>query len=103
LLVECQLRSRPVIVAERQSEGLIQMRGVQEHEMVQALSPEPADYGLGVRLLPGTLTGRQDFFHASRGNARTNFTAVDAVTIANEIRGSFSTGEALDNLLSGPG
>ena len=52
---------RSVIVSEIRSQGSLEMPGVEDHEMVQAVSAYGADYAFGVRILPGTL-GRSEYF-----------------------------------------
>jgi hypothetical protein len=37
------------------------MPGVEDHEIVQAISPDGPDQAFGVRILPGTL-GRGEYF-----------------------------------------
>ena len=49
--------------------------------------------------LPGTLRCGQDFFHSQRLNSQSNLSAVDAVSIADEIAGRLSIGERLHDLL----
>ena len=64
LLVEAQVGPRPVVVSEIRCEGFLEMPGVQDHEMVQAVSSYGADQALGVRILPGTPGRGEYFFHA---------------------------------------
>ena len=71
--------------------------------MVQTLSPNRADQAFGVRILPGALRRSQDFLHPERRDPHTNFVAVDAVPIANQVSGRLSIGESLNDLLSRPG
>jgi glycosyltransferase involved in cell wall biosynthesis len=63
LLGEPQMRPRPVVISEIRSQGSPQMPGVQDHEMVQALSSYGTDQAFGIRILPGT-PGRSEYlFH----------------------------------------
>ena len=54
LLFQPQMGPRSVVVSEIGSEGVLEMPGVQDHEVVQALSADRADQAFGVRILPGT-------------------------------------------------
>src|SRR5215831_15854964 len=54
LLVEPQMGPGPMVVTEIRSQGPLQMPGVQDHEMVQAVSSYRADQAFGVGVLPGT-------------------------------------------------
>ena len=54
LLVEAQMGPRFVVVSEIRSQGSLEVPGVQDHEMVQAVSSDGADQAFGVRVLPGT-------------------------------------------------
>ena len=63
LLVEPQMGSRPMVITEIRSQSSLQMLGVQDHEMVQAVSSYRADQAFGVRILPGTPRCSEDFFN----------------------------------------
>ena len=54
LLVEAQMGPRSVVVSEIRSQGSLEMPGVQDHEVVQAVSSYGADQAFGIRILPGT-------------------------------------------------
>ena len=79
------------------------MPGVEDHEMVQAFSPERADQALGVRLLPGALRSGEDFFDAQRRDASAYLIAVNAVPVADKESGWVPIGKGFHNLLRGPG
>src|SRR2546425_11917530 len=49
LLVEPQMGSGPMVVTEIRSQSSLQMLGVQDDEMVQAVSSDRADQTFGVR------------------------------------------------------
>ena len=63
LLVEAQMGPRFVVVSEIRSQGSLEMPGVQDHEMVQAVSPYRADQALDIRILPGTLGRCEQLFN----------------------------------------
>src|SRR4029434_1102625 len=79
------------------------MPGVENHEMVQAISPNRADQALDVRILPRALRRCEDFLHVQRRNPQSNLVAVDSIPIANDIRRRIPLGKSLDDLLGGPG
>jgi len=54
---------RSVVISEIRSQGTLEMPGVQDHEMVQAVSSDGADQAFGVRILPGTLWRGEYFFN----------------------------------------
>ena len=62
LLIEAQMCPRLVVVSEIRSQRSLEMPGVQDHEMVQAVSSYRADQAFGVGILPGTLGCGQHFF-----------------------------------------
>jgi hypothetical protein len=61
LLVEAQMGPGPVVVNEIRSQDSLKVPGVQDHEMVQAVSSNRADQAFYVRILPGT-SGRGEYF-----------------------------------------
>jgi hypothetical protein len=56
-----QMGPRSVGVSDIRSQGSLEMPGVQDHEMVQAVSSYGADQAFGMRVLPGT-PGRGEYF-----------------------------------------
>ena len=74
------------------------MSGIQDDEVVQALSSNRADQSLDIWILPWTVRRGQDFRHAQRRNSQTDVVAVNAVPIPDEIRGWVSIGEGLYDL-----
>src|SRR6266540_632165 len=79
------------------------MPGVQDDEMVQALSSDGADQAFYVRILPGTLWGGKDLFHSERRDPQTNVVAIDAVAVSYKIAGCILIDEGLHDLLRRPG
>src|SRR5437868_8571243 len=102
LLVEAQVGSRFVVVAEVRRQRPLEMASVQDDVVVQRLPSNRADESLGVWILPGTLRCRQNLLDAQRLDSQSNFSTVPAVAIADEITGSFSVCECLHDLLRGP-
>ena len=88
-----------IAVVEVRRQDSLQVPGVQNDEMVQAVPSYRADQAFSVPILPRTLRRREDFFHAHRRDAQTNVAAVDAVPISNEISTPFSIGERLHDLI----
>ena len=62
LLVEAQVGPRSVVISEIRSQGLFKMPGVEDHEMVQAVSSYRADQAFDVGILPGTPGCGQQLF-----------------------------------------
>src|SRR3982750_283628 len=91
-----------MVVAEIRRQGSLQMAGVQNDVVVEALPSDRADESLGVWILPGTLRCCQNLLDAQRLDSQSNLSTVPAVAIADEIRGSFSVCKCLHDLLRGP-
>jgi hypothetical protein len=58
------------------------LSGVQDHEMVQVLSPDRTDQTFGVRILAGALGRGEHFFNVECRNSQTYFVTVNTTTIA---------------------
>src|SRR5436305_13026774 len=91
-----------MVVAEIRRQGSLQMAGVQNDVVVEALPSDRANESLGVWILPWTLRCCQNLLDAQRLDSQSNFSSVPAVPIADEITGSVSVCECLYNLLRGP-
>src|SRR5437667_12046299 len=102
LLVEPQMGSGPMVVTEIRSQSSLQMHGVQDDEMVQAVSSDRADQAFGVRILPGTPRCSEYLFNAHCRNPQTDDVAVDAIPIANQIRRRIAHGSGLEAPLASP-
>jgi hypothetical protein len=72
------------------------MSGVQDDEVVQAVSADRPDEPLGVWILPGTSRRRQYVFNAQRGDAPPDLVAVNPIPVADQIPGRIPRGECLD-------
>src|SRR5688572_21133005 len=66
LLVQPQMGPRSVVVNEIRCERSLEMPGVEDHEMIQAVSPYRADQAFGIRILPRTLRRGEQFLHVQR-------------------------------------
>ena len=76
LLIEAQVGSRLVVVAEIRRQGSIEMASVQDDVVVQTLPANRADESLGVSILPGTSWCCEDLLDAQRLDSQSNFSTV---------------------------
>jgi hypothetical protein len=81
LLGQSQMGPRFVIVIEILCQRPLQMFGIQDHEVVQALSANGTDQTFGVRILPRAVGCGENFCGGQRRDPQTNVVAVDAVPI----------------------
>ena len=95
--------SGPMVVTEIRIQGSLQMPGVENDEMVQAVSSDRTDQAFGVGILPGTTGRGEQFLDAQRGDPLTDVVAVKGVPIANQISRYIPIGKSLDDLLGRPG
>ena len=65
LLAQAQVRSRFMVVAEIRRQSSLEMAGVQDDVVVEALSSDRADESLGIWILPGTSRCRQ-YLHGAQ-------------------------------------
>jgi hypothetical protein len=94
--------SRFVVVAEVRRQRSLEMAGVQNDVVVEAVPSDRAYEPLGVWILPGTLRRSQNLLHAQRLDSQSNLSTVPAVAIADEILSSLSVCERLYDLLCRP-
>jgi hypothetical protein len=66
LLVEAQVRSRFMVVAEVRRQHFLEMASVEDDVVVQTLPSDRADESLGVWILPGTLRCGQNLLDTQR-------------------------------------
>jgi len=97
------MRARFMIITEVFGQRPLQMFGVQNHEMIQALSADGPNESFGVRILPRTARRGEYFFAAQRRDPHTDIVAVDAVSISQKIASGIPILESFHNLLRGPG
>ena len=79
------------------------MPSVQDDVVVEALPSDRANESLYVRILPGALWCGENLLHAQGLDSQSNLSTVPAVPIAEEVTGSVSVCERLEDLLRGPG
>ena len=103
LLAQAQVRSRFMVVAEIRRQGVLEMPSVQDDVVVEALPSDRANESLYVRILPGALWCGENLLHAQGLDSQSNLSTVPAVPIAEEVTGSVSVCERLEDLLRGPG
>jgi hypothetical protein len=100
ILLQRSMRPTPAmivnIVGQQAGKGL---RMKHEH-LVEALAPEGADEPFHKRVLPGRTGGNGLFLQAQGEGPRLEFTAVNAVAIAQQVAGWVGVGNSLGALLS---
>ena len=79
------------------------MPAIEDHEVVQAVSPNGTDQAFDVRILPRTLRRREYFLDLQERDSQTNVVAVHAIPIAEQIARRCVVAEGLDDLLGSPG
>ena len=82
LLVEAQVGSRFLVVAEIRRQGCLEMASIQDDIVVQTLPSNRADESLGVWILPRTARCCEKLLHAQRLDSQSNRSTVPAVPIA---------------------
>jgi hypothetical protein len=102
ILVERDMRARPVIVGEVTNEDTAEVAFAQDQNVVQTLASDGADEPFREGVLPRALRSGEDFTDPHALHALLKYVAVDAVAIAKEIRRCAVIGERLHDLLGGP-
>ena len=82
VLLEAEMRSTAMIVQIVGCEDAPLMRRVHHDHMVETLSSDRSDQAFGVRILPRTRWGRDDFSNAHTRPSPLKDLAVDAVSIS---------------------
>ncbi len=77
ILVEREMRARPVIVGEVAGQDAAQVAFAENQSVIQTLASDRADEPLGERILPGAKRRRQDFTDAHALHALAEGVAVD--------------------------
>jgi hypothetical protein len=98
---EGEVRSGAVVIAEVASQDLTQMALAEDDDVVETVVPDRADQAFGERILPRTLSGREDFLDPHALHALAEGVTVDGVSIAEEISGG-GVGKRVHDLLSSP-
>ena len=102
ILVEREVRTRPVVVREVASQGAAQVPFAKNEDVIQTLAPDGADEPLREGVLPRTVRGREDFTDAHALHALSEHVTVDRVAIAEEIGRGGVVREGVHDLLGGP-
>jgi hypothetical protein len=102
ILVEREMRARPVIIREVRDQRASQMPLAENDDMVQTLAPDRTDQALRERILPGASRSREHLSDAHPLHALAEGVPVDGVLIAQEIGWRGVVGESVHDLLSGP-
>ena len=79
-----------------------QMPFIEDDNVIQALSPDAANYSLYIRVLPGRARGRKYFFDAETFHSISESNTVDAVPVAYQVAWRRIEGESFHYLLSSP-
>jgi hypothetical protein len=103
ILVEREMSASSVIVRDVRGQSASQMPLAENDDMVQTLAPNRTDQALGERILPRASGSREDLVDPHALHALTEGVPVDRVAIAEEISGGGVVGEAVHDLLGGPG
>src|ERR1700730_2706064 len=70
--------------------------------MVQTFAPNTADQSFSIRILPGRLRCRYDFFNAHSCNPKAKMFSVDRIAISQQKAARGLLREGFNDLLSGP-
>ena len=102
ILVEREMRARPVIVGEVTDKDAAEMSFAQDQNVAQTLAADGTDEPFREGVLPGAVRSGEDFTDPHALHASLKYVAVDAVPIAEEIWRCAIIGESLHDLLGGP-
>ena len=102
ITIEPLVRAMLVIVLKILGQDSIQVSFAQHNDMIETLSADRTDDALRVRILPGAVIGRSDFFDAEACHAMLKFFPVDRVVVTQEIFGRFIKRKGFHNLLPCP-
>ncbi len=70
--------------------------------MIQALSPDAANYSLHIRILPWRARGRKHFFNAEAFHSKSESITIDAIPVTQQVAWSGVEWEGLHKLLCCP-
>src|SRR5207247_11342852 len=103
ILVEREVRTRPLIVREVASQGAAQVPFAKDEDMIQTLAPDGADEPLREGVLPWAVRRRQDCTGAHALHALPEQVTVDRVAIAEEVGRGGGVREGLHHRQGGAG
>ena len=102
ILVECEMRASSVIVRDVAGQDATQVVFAEDENMIPTLAPDRTDEPLREGILPRAVRGREDFLDPQALYSVPKRLAVNAVTVAQEIRRRGVVREGFHDLLSGP-
>ena len=79
-----------------------QMPFIHNDNVIQALSPDTANYSLNIRILPRRARGRKYFINTKVFHSTAESSTVDAVPVADQVTRYRVEGESFHYLLSSP-
>jgi hypothetical protein len=82
---EGEVRSGAVVIAEVASQDVTQVALAEDDDVAETVAANRADQAFGKRILPRTLSGREDLLDAHPLHALTEGVTVDRVSVAEEI------------------
>ena len=80
-----QMRAARIVISDVVSNDPSKMIFAEDDDVVQTLSPYTAVESFRIRILPGTMRRREDFFDAHVFDASTKPVAVDAIAVAQQV------------------
>jgi hypothetical protein len=102
ILVEREMRARPMIVREVADEDVAEMPFAQDQNVIQTLAPDRTDKALREGILPRAVRSCEDFTDPHALHALPKRVPVHAVAIPEEIGGCGVVREGVHDLLGGP-
>jgi len=96
------MRSHRMIIGKVGSEEPLEVRFVQDDDVIEALPAYGADQAFDIGILPGRARGGEYLFDTEAAHTATKPDVVDAVAIAQEISRGFVPGKCLHHLLCRP-
>src|SRR5437899_1583685 len=103
VVVEGLMRARRVVVREVAAQQASEMPFIDHEDVIEAFPSNRPDDTLGEGILPGRSWGDEDLANPHAVHPPCEHVAVDGDPIAEQVLGGGLLGEALDDLLGGPG
>ena len=97
-----QMRSGSIVIRDVIGNDSPEMGFAEDDDMVQTLSPYTAVESFRIRILPGTMRRREDFFDAHVFDASPKPVAVDAIAVAQQVPRRGVPWKCLHDLLCRP-
>jgi hypothetical protein len=102
VLRESEVGAGAIVVVGVGPEDPAKMRLAQDHDMIQAFSPERADEPLDVSVLPGRSRRSWSVPNAHGSKTSHYHIAIRSISVPNEVLGCLIPGESLGDLASDP-